>query len=108
MVMHSMLMMVNKKTNDEVSPSSSFKRDVHENEVEKVFHELRSKHADGYTGPQYRIWSRMIVNKIHESLEEPPNIPIITGGVPRGKREPAPLMLSLKLSLELLQQLRSI
>ena len=87
MVMHSMLMMVNKKTNDEVSPSSSFKRDVHENEVEKVFHELRSKHADGYTGPQYRIWSRMIVNKIHESLEEPPNIPIITGGVPRGKRK---------------------
>jgi len=74
-----------------------------------VFHELRSKHADDYTGPQYRIWSCMFVNKIHESLEEPPNIPIITGEVPRGKkREPAPLMLSLKLSLELLQQLRSI
>ena len=59
---------------DEVSPSSSSKHDVHENEVDKVFHELRSKHADDYTGPQYRIWSRMIVNKIHENLEEPPNI----------------------------------
>ena len=109
MVMHSMLLIVNKKkTNDEVTPSSSSKRDVHENEVDKVFHELHSKHADGYTGPQYRIWSRMIVNKIHESLEEPPNIPIITGWVPRGKRKrTSSLMLSLKLSLELLQQLRS-
>ena len=87
MVMHSLLVVVNKKKTDEVSPSSSSKRDVHENEVDKVFHELRSKHADDYTGPQYRIWSRMIVNKIHESLEEPPNIPIITGGVPRGKRK---------------------
>ena len=29
----------------------------------------------------------MIVNKIHESLEEPRNITIITGGVPRGKRK---------------------
>ena len=55
--------------------------------MDKVFHELRSKHADGYTGPQYRIWSRMIVNKMYKSLEEPPNIPIITGGVPRGKRK---------------------
>ena len=89
MVMHSLLLVVNKKKTDEVSPSSCSKRDVHENEVDKVFHELHSKHADDYTGPQYRIWSRMIVNKIHESLEEPPtcNIPIIADGVPRGKRK---------------------
>ena len=64
MVMHSLLLVV-KKINDEVSPSSFSKRDVHENEVDKVFHELHSKHGDDYTGPQYRIWSRIIVNKIH-------------------------------------------
>jgi len=85
--MHSLLLLVNKRKTDEVTPSSSSKRDVHENKVDKVFHDLCSKHADDYTGPQYRIWSCMIVNKIHESLEEPPNIPIIPGGVPRGKRK---------------------
>ena len=49
MVMHSLLLVLNNKIKtDEVSPSSSSKRDVHENEVDKVFHELRSKHADDY------------------------------------------------------------
>ncbi len=74
-----------RKKRDEDKQTS--KRDVHESEVDKVFHELRSKHGDDYTGPQYRVWSRMIVNKIHDSLEEPPNIPIITGEIPRGKRK---------------------
>ena len=82
-----LLVVVNQKRTDEASLSSSSKRDIHESEVDKVFYELRSKHADDYTGPQYRIWSHMIMNKIHESLEEPPNLPIITGGIPRGKRK---------------------
>ena len=30
---------------------------------------------------------RTQIKYVHESLDEPPNIPIITGGVPRGKRK---------------------
>ena len=66
--------------------STTTRRDDHENDVDRVFHQLRSIHKDKYTGPQYRVWSRMIVNKIHDSVDEPPNIPIITGGTPGIKR----------------------
>ena len=38
--------------------------------------------------PKLRLWARMIANGVHESTEEPPNVPMITGTVPkRAKRE---------------------
>ena len=71
-----------KSTEEPESQTTSSRRDAHENEVDRVFQELRSTHKDKFTGPQYRVWSRMIVNKIHDSMDEPPNIPIITGEPP--------------------------
>ena len=32
-----------------------------------------------YTLPQYRLWAKFIQSKRHESYDEPPNIPLITG-----------------------------
>ena len=55
----------------------------HEEEVKKIAIELEEKHGDKYNERQLRLWARMIFNKQHEDLEEPPNIPIITGGVKR-------------------------
>ena len=46
-----LLVVVNQKITGEASLSSSSKRDIHESEVDKVFYELHSKHADDYTGP---------------------------------------------------------
>ena len=46
-----LLVVVNQKITGEASLSSSSKRDIHESEVNKVFYELHSKHADDYTGP---------------------------------------------------------
>ena len=53
----------------------------------KVVHQLRSIHKDKYTGPRYRVWSRMIANKIHDSVDKPPNLRIITGETPGAKRK---------------------
>jgi len=91
MVMHSLLLVVNKKKTDEVSPSSSSKHDFHENEVDKVFHEF---FIHNHTTPDPVLRASIVISMlrtqikyVHESLDEPPNIPIITGGVPRGKRK---------------------
>ena len=47
-------------------------------EINDVFDELKEKQKD-YDVPKLRLWARMIVNGIHESTEEPPNVPLITG-----------------------------
>jgi len=43
-----------------------------EEREEKVTKCMKEKHTDQYTLIQYRIWSELIVNGAHESLEEPP------------------------------------
>ena len=60
------------------------KRERHEEEVNDIFDELKEKHKD-YDVPNLRLWARMIANGVHESTEEPPNVPMITG-VPPKKR----------------------
>ena len=40
---------------------------------------LLTKHSEGYTVPQLRLWAKYIQSKRHDSYEEPPNIPLITG-----------------------------
>ena len=63
------------------------KRDRHEEEVSDIFEDLKTKHKEMEL-PKLRLWARMIANGVHESTEEPPNVPMITGTVPkRAKRE---------------------
>ena len=63
------------------------KRDQHEEEVSDIFEDLKMKHKEMEL-PKLRLWARMIANGVHESTEEPPNVPMITGTVPkRAKRE---------------------
>ena len=33
-----------------------------------------------------RLWARMIANSVHESTEERPNLPVITGKMPKHAR----------------------
>jgi len=40
-----------------------------EEKVTKCMASLKEKHTDQYTPMQYRIWSELIVNGAHESLE---------------------------------------
>ena len=52
-----------------------------------IFKSLKEKHKEMEL-PKLRLWARMIANGVHESTEEPPDIPMITGTIPkRSKRE---------------------
>ena len=55
------------------------KREKQEEELEQVFLQLKEKHGSVYSGPQLRLWARMIIAKTHDSLDDAPNVPMITG-----------------------------
>ena len=64
------------------------KRQEKEEEVEAMFCELKDKHSGKFSVPQLRLWARMVANGIHDDLEEPPQVPMITGITPkRAKKE---------------------
>ena len=47
-----------------------------------IFEDLKMKHKEMEL-PQLRLWARVIANGVHGSTEEPPNVPMITGTVPK-------------------------
>ena len=77
------------RTSRDRSPSKkkSSKRDEKEKEVDEVFKDLKDKHGCKYSGPQLRLWARMITNGLHESLDDPPQVPMITGINKRQKQD---------------------
>ena len=50
-----------------------------EEQVDPIILLLQEKHQDCFSGPQLRLWARMNVNRQHEYLDIPTNIPIFTG-----------------------------
>ena len=65
------------KQNHEESNSKFHER---EEEVDDIYRELKEKHVDKYDG------ARMISSKVHESMEDPPNIPVFGGGPSKKKQ----------------------
>jgi hypothetical protein len=59
------------------------KVDQREEELETIFQQLKEKHDTKFSGPQLRLWARMIVAKTHDDMDEPPKVPMITGAVPK-------------------------
>ena len=59
--------------------SKASKADEREQELLQIVDQLMSKHSENYTVPQLRLWAKYIRSKRHDSYEEPPNIPLITG-----------------------------
>ena len=57
-----------------------------ERELEDGIHKLQSIHADDYGYGQYRLWARMIRNNQWKDFNNPPNVPMITGKVPRKEK----------------------
>ena len=57
----------------------------HLNEIVKLkMREIRTKlekkqHGDKYTGPQYTLWAKFIRMGHHDSYDDPPSIPLMTG-----------------------------
>ena len=46
--------------------------------------QLREKHESQFSGVQYALWAETIVAGTHESLEEPPPVPMFGAQRPRG------------------------
>ena len=67
---------------NEKSPAES-ESDVedHETEVKKAAEKLLEIHGkDKYDNRRLTLWGRMIVNKQCTSYDDPPDVPLITGG----------------------------
>lgn len=63
------------------------KRDRHEEEASNIFEDLHKNHID-MEAPKLQLWVRMISNGIHESTDDPPDVPMISGMPPKQpKRE---------------------
>ena len=59
-----------------------------EAEVDSTVAELKDKQGDKYSLPQLRLWARSIISGNHDSTEEPPDLPVITGvGVKKQKKQ---------------------
>ncbi len=72
------------------SDSYSFvnKRQQIEAEVDSTVAELKEKQGDKYSLPQLRLWARSIISGNHDSTEEPPDLPAITGiGLKKQKKQ---------------------
>ena len=71
-----------RKTQDDIPAS---KRQAREDEIDATYHSLKEKHSETYESPKLRLWARMIPNGLHDSVNEPPNIPAFCGGGPKKK-----------------------
>lgn len=69
----------NADTEDGTPASKASKADEREQELLQIVDQLSTKHSEKYTVPQLRLWAKYIQSKRHDSYEEPPNIPLITG-----------------------------
>ena len=66
---------------DDASSSKVSKSNDANEELLHIVDQLKEKHSKKYTLPQLRLWAKFIQSRRHESYEEPPDIPLITGKV---------------------------
>ena len=69
----------NTDSEDGTPASKTSKVDEREQELLQIVDQLTSKHSESYSVPQLRLWAKYIQSKRHDSYDEPPNIPLITG-----------------------------
>ena len=61
------------------SSSSKVSRTKENEALLQIIDKLKDKHLSNYTDPQLRLLAKFIKSRRHESLDTPPNIPLITG-----------------------------
>ena len=60
-----------------VARSTNYTR--REDEIEDLATELKNKHGDKFSYPQYKLWSTLMKCGQHDDKESPPNVSMITG-----------------------------
>jgi len=48
---------------------------------------LKDKHADKYSPPQLRLWSRMVTAGLHSDMDIPPDVPAFNSSVKKPRKE---------------------
>ena len=71
----------------QVTQGPPSKRQLIEDDVSETVAELKKRHDLKFKMPQMRLWARMIASGNHESLDDPPSIPALTGVAPKRRRE---------------------
>ena len=51
------------------------KRQEKEEEVDAIYKQLKEKHREKYDTPKLRLWARTVCSKIHDDLDNPPDLP---------------------------------
>ena len=59
----------------------------HEEDVKQVAIDLSDRHGELWDRRQYLIWARMYVNNQWKSLDDPPDIPLLRGGLKKANRK---------------------
>ena len=70
-----------KSAHDIETPAAKQTVPRHDDDVQLVMEQLQDKHAEigKCSEPQLRLWAHMIARGHNKSLDDPPNIPLITG-----------------------------
>ena len=58
---------------DQLAATTKKSKEVKEDKVKDIIQELKDKHGSKYNQMQYRIWSEMLVNEVHGSVDDPPS-----------------------------------
>lgn len=78
-----------KRRSAHVSEPVMSKRQQLDEDIQDIVQDLKDKHGSKYSLPQLRWWARMIVAGNHDSNDDPPQIPAITGIQPKREKKPS-------------------
>ena len=67
------------RTKHKKDGEASTKRQEKEDEVDDVFMQLKGKHGQKFDNPRLRLWARTICGKLHDNLDNPPDLPAFRG-----------------------------
>ena len=59
--------------------NTSTRRELFEDELDDIYEQLKDRHQENFTGPQLRLWARMLRSGRYSDYDHPPRVPLITG-----------------------------
>ena len=66
-----------RKKGADAAAEHSLHRKAKEDDIERIFKNLREKQSGKFEPPKLHLWSRMIAAGIHDDYEKPPDIPAL-------------------------------
>ena len=83
------------------------KREKKETNIDNISLELQDKHGNQFSGPQYKLWARLIENGQWDNVERPPNIPIFGTTQPKKLQKESTSEVITNAAVAIIEHLRS-